>query len=178
MGRLPPILCKPHRVPDCPWCMGKKMPGKCEHGLTTRECFVCASPKFAGRAESATGPKNGCADFDSWWHNHGRHNAAAKGIADPRVRELMKLAFEVGSEDKRPRSSAVAASTRRSMQMSKSEQPAGVAVDRGVMPPQPERTTFADWLLAKDARDDAARLLGPNDQLEPPKVGSKRQFGL
>lgn len=21
------------------------MPGKCEHGLTTRECLVCASPK-------------------------------------------------------------------------------------------------------------------------------------
>jgi hypothetical protein len=22
------------------------MPGKCEHGLTTAECFVCASPKY------------------------------------------------------------------------------------------------------------------------------------
>ena len=23
------------------------MAGKCEHGLTTKECFVCASPKWA-----------------------------------------------------------------------------------------------------------------------------------
>lgn len=45
MGRLPPMLCKPHRAPECPKCMEMKMPGKCEHGLTTRECLVCASPK-------------------------------------------------------------------------------------------------------------------------------------
>ena len=47
MVRVPPMLCKPHRVPECPQCMkGKKMAGKCEHGLTTKECFVCASPKY------------------------------------------------------------------------------------------------------------------------------------
>lgn len=39
------MLCKLHRVPECPQCMGETMPGKCEHGLTTRECMVCASPK-------------------------------------------------------------------------------------------------------------------------------------
>lgn len=44
--RVPPMLCKPHRVPDCPQCMkGLTMAGKCEHGLTTAECLVCASPK-------------------------------------------------------------------------------------------------------------------------------------
>jgi hypothetical protein len=25
---------------------GQTMAGKCEHGLTTRECMVCASPKY------------------------------------------------------------------------------------------------------------------------------------
>lgn len=47
MVRVPPMLCKPHRVPECPQCMkGQTMAGKCEHGLTTRECMVCASPKY------------------------------------------------------------------------------------------------------------------------------------
>ena len=36
--------------------------------------------------------------FDEWWNNHGKYNAAAKGGATPSVRELMKLAFEVGQE--------------------------------------------------------------------------------
>lgn len=45
MMRVPSMLCKLHRVPECPQCMGKTMSGKCEHGLTTRECMVCASPK-------------------------------------------------------------------------------------------------------------------------------------
>lgn len=49
-------------------------------------------------------------DFDTWWQNHGRHNASAKGIADQYVRELMSLAFEVGSEGKRE---AVAAERKR-----------------------------------------------------------------
>jgi hypothetical protein len=26
------------------------MSGKCEHGLTTRECFTCASPKYGAHA--------------------------------------------------------------------------------------------------------------------------------
>ena len=49
-------------------------------------------------------------DFDSWWNDHGKHNAAAKGGADKGVRELMKLAFEVGSEG---RQAAVAAERER-----------------------------------------------------------------
>ena len=28
------------------------MAGKCEHGLTTKECFVCASPKHGGAAKT------------------------------------------------------------------------------------------------------------------------------
>jgi len=39
------MTCIPHRVPECPQCKERTMPGKCEHGLTTRECMVCASPK-------------------------------------------------------------------------------------------------------------------------------------
>lgn len=47
MTRVPPMICKPHRVPECPQCKkGTTMAGKCEHGLTTRECMVCASPKY------------------------------------------------------------------------------------------------------------------------------------
>lgn len=29
------------------------MAGKCEHGLTTRECYVCASPKYGAMARDA-----------------------------------------------------------------------------------------------------------------------------
>ena len=29
------------------------MSGKCEHGLTTAECFTCASPKHGARPEPA-----------------------------------------------------------------------------------------------------------------------------
>ena len=47
MTRVPPMICKPHRVPECLQCKkGTTMAGKCEHGLTTRECMVCASPKY------------------------------------------------------------------------------------------------------------------------------------
>jgi Zn ribbon nucleic-acid-binding protein len=47
MASVPMRLCKPHRVPECPQCKkGTKMAGKCEHGLTTHECMVCASPKY------------------------------------------------------------------------------------------------------------------------------------
>ena len=48
MVRVPPMLCKPHRVPECPQCKKRNryMAGKCEHGLTTRMCMVCASPKY------------------------------------------------------------------------------------------------------------------------------------
>jgi hypothetical protein len=45
------MICKPHRVPECQQCKkGNTMAGKCEHGLTTRECMVCASPKYGGEA--------------------------------------------------------------------------------------------------------------------------------
>jgi hypothetical protein len=30
-----------------PQSKGCDVAGKCEHGLTTRECYVCASPKYA-----------------------------------------------------------------------------------------------------------------------------------
>ena len=30
------------------------MPGKCEHGLTTRECYVCASPKYGAHKPDPT----------------------------------------------------------------------------------------------------------------------------
>lgn len=39
-------------------------------------------------------------NFESWWNNHGKHNATSKDLNYPRVRELMKLAFEVGAEGK------------------------------------------------------------------------------
>lgn len=37
-------------------------------------------------------------NFEDWWNNHGKFNAAAKGGADRGTKELMKLAFEVGRE--------------------------------------------------------------------------------
>ncbi len=37
--------------------------------------------------------------FDEWWASHGRHNAANSGYGSG-VRMLMKLAFEVGQEQK------------------------------------------------------------------------------
>lgn len=38
--------------------------------------------------------------FEQWWNDHGKHNAAAKGGADRGVKELMRLAFDVGQEKK------------------------------------------------------------------------------
>lgn len=32
------------------------MTGKCEHGLTTSECLVCASPKHGKHSEEPDGP--------------------------------------------------------------------------------------------------------------------------
>ena len=41
-------------------------------------------------------------DFNDWWEKHGQYNAAhawiGSGAQDARVRELMKLAFEVARE--------------------------------------------------------------------------------
>ena len=38
-------------------------------------------------------------NFDDWWENHGKHNVGpAATITKNRVRELMKLAFEVARE--------------------------------------------------------------------------------
>ena len=55
MTRVPPMLCKPHRVPECPQCKkGTTMAGKCEHGLTTRECLVCASPKYGAEVRATS----------------------------------------------------------------------------------------------------------------------------
>ncbi len=36
--------------------------------------------------------------FDAWWLDHGRFNAASDPAREGRIRELMKLAFEVGRE--------------------------------------------------------------------------------
>lgn len=32
------------------------MAGKCEHGLTTKECYVCASPKYGATSPLRTDP--------------------------------------------------------------------------------------------------------------------------
>ena len=42
-------------------------------------------------------------NFNKWWDNHGKHNVAEfdwNASDRRRVRELMKLAFEVGAEGK------------------------------------------------------------------------------
>ena len=39
-------------------------------------------------------------NFNKWWDNHGKHNAAEFDGSAMRIRELMKLAFEVGAEGK------------------------------------------------------------------------------
>ena len=54
MSRLPDMVCIPHGVPACLVCEGKVMGKKCEHGLTTKECYVCASPKYGERKAMTT----------------------------------------------------------------------------------------------------------------------------
>ena len=36
--------------------------------------------------------------WEGWWLHHGQHNYRAKPLTSERVKELMKLAFEVGQE--------------------------------------------------------------------------------
>lgn len=47
---------------------GKKMAGKCEHGLTTAECFVCASPKYGLYPKHRPTTPSGWSDTD--WLRH------------------------------------------------------------------------------------------------------------
>ena len=43
------------------------MAGKCEHGLTTKECMVCASPKYPGQSSEPwiTIPRARLAELES-----------------------------------------------------------------------------------------------------------------
>lgn len=49
-------------------------------------------------------------NFDKWWDNHGKHNLAEfdwNASDRRRIRELMKLAFEVGAEGKAKKESLI-----------------------------------------------------------------------
>ena len=89
MARVPPMLCKPHCLPECRWCMETKMAGKCEHGLTTRECIVCASPK---RGAPQTAEK---------WVTIPRARLAELEAVERRVKEGETLAQHEGDTGRR-----------------------------------------------------------------------------
>ena len=64
------------------------MPGKCEHGLTTRECFVCMSPKFGAPAEPANmsgKPRDYVIETLRSFRARGHHHDTPRGRGDMEV---------------------------------------------------------------------------------------------
>jgi len=64
----------------------------------------CSSPLVVHPhpAFQTTPPKAEPVAWEGWWLHHGQHNYRAKPLTSERVKELMKLAFEVGRESTPP----------------------------------------------------------------------------
>ena len=67
------------------------MAGKCEHGLTTRECYVCASPKRGAEPERFF-----AFEFEVWQGDE--MVASASGSRDDALREAMHYAAQYAQD--------------------------------------------------------------------------------
>ena len=64
------------------------LPDKCGHDWD--EQIIALRAALAQQPEPVA--------WEGWWLHHGQHNYRAKPLTSERVKELMKLAFEVGQE--------------------------------------------------------------------------------
>ena len=66
---------------------------KCEHGLTSKECYVCASPKHAEQAEKQEpfGYFQYAMHFDAWVQNRDSNKGVAFYTAPQPQREWVGL---------------------------------------------------------------------------------------